>query len=162
MVSQAATSLKDQLAQKMREMDEALSAFDETTAVKRPAEGAWCAKELLSHLMGEEGEGIAVGLRRFLDEDVPLIGVVSGLPYFTPARQAMSLKDLREGVFQQYNEVAEFVGGLGDEQLARKARIPLLKDTPFGEEVSMAQWAGIVINFHLADHVNQIKQIAEA
>jgi hypothetical protein len=117
---------------------------------------------MLSHLMGDEGESFVTGLRRFVDEDTPLIGVVAGLPYYTPARQAMSLSELRTGVWRQYQEVADFIGSLSDEQLGRKGRVPLLKDTPIGEQPTLGQWAGAIINFHLTDHIGQMGKVREA
>ena len=146
----------------MKELGEALEGMDEEDAARRPADGEWCCKEMLSHLMGDEGESFVTGLRRFLNEDTPLIGVVAGLPYFTPARQAMSLSELRAGVWRQYQEVADFIGSLNDEQLTRKARIPLLKETPIGEYATLAQWAGAIINFHLTDHVGQMGKVRAA
>ena len=157
MVSAAATSLRGALEEKMKELGEALEGMNEEDAARRPADGEWCCKEMLSHLMGDEGESFVTGLRRFVDEDTPLIGVVAGLPYYTPARQAMSLSELRAGVWRQYEEVADFIGGLSDEQLGRKGRVPLLKETPIGEQPTLGQWAGAIINFHLMDHVNQIR-----
>jgi hypothetical protein len=103
--------------------------------------------------MGDEGESFVAGLHRFVNEDTPLIGVVACLPYFSPARQAMSLSELRAGVWRQYEEVADFIGGLSDEQLARKGRVPLLKETPIGEQpVGMG---GRDHKHHLTDHVGQ-------
>lgn len=141
----------------MRELGEALDGLDEAKAGQRTSEGEWCCKEVVSHLTGDEGESFAARLRRFIDEDTPLIGVVVGLPYYTPARQAMSLTELRAGVSKQYQDVADFLGSLTDEQLARKARVPLLKETPIGEHPTLAQWAGALINFHLTDHINQLR-----
>ena len=157
MVSQAAMSLRDALGQKLQELGEVLDGLDEAKAGQRMAEGEWCCKEVLSHITGDEGESYVAGFRRFLDEDSPLIGVVVGLPYYTPARQAMSLSELRAGVWKQYQEVADFLGGLSDEQIARKARVPLLKETPIGEYPTLAQWAGALINVHLVDHINQLR-----
>ena len=157
MVSQAAMSLRDALGQKLQELGEVLDGMDETKAGQRMAEGEWCCKEVLSHITGDEGESYVAGFRRFLDEDSPLIGVVVGLPYYTPARQAMSLTELRAGVWKQYQDVADFLGSLSDEQFARKARVPLLKETPIGEYPTLAQWAGALINVHLVDHINQLR-----
>jgi hypothetical protein len=151
-----ATGLREALEQKLRELGEALEGVDEEKAGQRPAQGEWCCKEVLSHLTGDEGESFAAGLRLFVEEDTPMIGVVSGLPYYTPARQAMSLSDLRAGVWKQYQEMAEFVGSLSDGQLERKGRVPLLKETPIGEYPTLAQWVGAIINFHLPEHINQI------
>src|SRR3990167_10979029 len=124
----------------MSELGDALEGMTEEDAARRPADGEWSCKEMLSHLMGDEGESFVTGLRRFVDEDAPLIGVVAGLPYFTPARQAMSLSELRAGVWRQYEEVADFIGSLSDEQLARKGRVPLLKETPLREQPPLGLW----------------------
>jgi hypothetical protein len=158
MVSQTATSLRGALAQKLQELGDALDGIDEEKAGRRSAEGEWCCKEVLSHLAGDEGESYVAGFRRFIAEDTPLIGVVVGLPYYTPARQAMSLSELRAGVWRQYTQLSEFLGDLSDEELARKARVPLLKDSPIGEYPTLAQWAGALINVHLADHINQVRE----
>jgi hypothetical protein len=155
--SVAAASLRDKLEQRLRELDEALDGMDEAKAGQRPAEGEWCCKEVLSHLMGDEGEGYVPGLRRFIDEDTPLIGVMVGLPYYSPARQAMSLAEMRSGVRRRYQEVGGFLGGMGDEQLARKGRVPLLRETPIGEYPTLAQWVGALLDLHLPDHINQIR-----
>ena len=162
MVSASATSLREAMEQKLQELGEALDGLDEEKAAHRPGDAEWCCKEILSHLTGDEGESYVDGFRRFIDEDSPLIGVVVGLPYYTPKRQAMSLSGLRAGVWKQYQEVADFVGGLSDEQLERKARVPLLKDTPIGEYPTLAQWAGTLINFHLPDHINQVRAARQA
>jgi hypothetical protein len=162
MVSQAATSLRDALEHKLEELGEALEGIDEERAGQRAAEGDWCCKEILSHLTGDEGESYVAGFRRFIDEDTPLIGVVVGLPYYTPARQAMTLSELRSGVSRQYGELADFLGGLNEAELTRKARVPLLKDTPIGEYPALAQWAGALINVHLTDHINQLREARQA
>lgn len=157
MVSQTGASLRSALEGKLHELGEALEGLDEASAAHRPADGEWCCKEVLSHLMGDEGADLTAGFRRFVDEDTPLIGIVTGLPYYTPARQAMPLTELRKGVWEQYDRLAEFLGGLEPEQLERQARVPLLKDTPIGEYPTLAQFTTTLLNFHLADHINQIR-----
>jgi hypothetical protein len=157
MVSTAATSLQDTYATKVRELDEALAGFSSETAGRRPADGEWCVKEALSHLCGEADALTMYGFRRFIEEDEPLIGIVTGLPYYSPERQAMSFEGLASKVRAQYGEIASYLGSLSQEQLERKARVPLLKDTPFGEHVTLAQWAQAAAGFHLMDHINQIR-----
>jgi len=142
---------------KIQEIEEAVAGISEEAAARRPAEGEWCVKEVLSHLCGDEGESFAAGLRRFVEEETPLIGVVAGLPYYTPKRQGMTAGELLSAVRGQYQEMAGFLAGLTEEQLARKGRVPLLKDTPLGDEPTLGQWAGAIIDFHLTDHVNQIR-----
>ena len=119
MVSAAAASLHDALEDKMRELEEAVVAFNEEAAGQRPGEGEWCCKEVLSHLLGDEGEDLVERFRLIINEDTPLIGIVLGLPYYTPARQAMPVDGLRKGVASRYRELAHFLRALSDEQLAR-------------------------------------------
>lgn len=156
MVSQVAASLSDAVRQKIGELEEAVSGIGEEAAGRRPAEGEWCCKEVLSHLLSDEGEDVVAPLRRFMDENTPLIGIVTGLPYYTPVRQAMSLGELQDVVSSRYRELANFLGDLSEEQLNRKARVPLFKQTPIGEYATLVQFAG-ALNFHLSDHINQIR-----
>ncbi len=155
MVSEAGTSLRDALGQKMDELSEALNGLDEEKARQRAADAEWCCKEVLSHLMADEGDDVLAPFRQIIEEDTPLIGIVTGLPYYTPDRQTMSLAEMRSAVSSRYRELAEFVGGLTDADLARKARVPLFKETPIGEYATMAQFVG-ALNFHLTDHISQI------
>lgn len=147
------------MAGKVRELKEALSGISEEAASQRGPGGSWCAKEVLSHLCGDEGESFAAGLQRFLDEDTPLIGVIAGLPYYTPKRQQMSVGGLIGQMEGQYGQMALLLGALSDEELSRKGRVPLLRDTPLGEDVTLGQWAEAIINFHLADHVGQLRNL---
>ncbi len=160
MVSEAGTSLRDALGQKMDELSEALNGLDEAKAGQRAADAEWCCKEILSHLMGDEGDDVLAPMRQIIEEDTPLIGIVTGLPYYTPDRQTMSLTEMRGAVSSRYRELAEFVGGLTDADLARKARVPLFKETPIGEYATMAQFVG-ALNFHLTDHISQISNARE-
>lgn len=162
MVSIAATSLRDGLESKIRELEEAARATNEETAARRPGEGEWCVKEVLSHLCGEEGEGFIPSFRRFVEEDTPLIGLRTGIPYYTPKRQALTRDELLSNVRDDYAELAGFLGGLSDEQLARTARVPFLKETPLGEYPTLVQFAGAIVSFHLTDHINQIRAASQS
>jgi len=139
----------------------AVKRVGEEAAGRRPGEAEWCVKEVLSHLCGDEGVGVVSNFRRFIDEDTPLIGIVTGLPYYTPKRQAMTSEQLLAAVRGEYDEIAQFLGGLSDEQLARTARVPFLKETPLGEYPTLALFAGVIVNFHLNDHINQIRTAAQ-
>ena len=161
MVSTAATSLQDTYTARVRELDEALAGISEEQAGRRPADGEWCVKEALSHLCGDTDALAMYGFRRFVEENEPLIGIVTGLPYYTPERRAMSFDDLASQARAQYDGIAAYLGSLSPEQLDRKARVPLLKGTPFGENVTLAQWAQAAAGFHLSDHINQIRSIRE-
>ena len=155
MVPEAETSLRDALGQKMDDLTKALNGLDEEKAGQRAADAEWCCKEVLSHLMGDEGEDVLAPFRQIIEEDTPLIGIVTGLPYYIPDRQAMSLAEMRGAVSSRYRHLAEFLSGLAEADLARKARVPLFKNSPMGEYPTLAQFAG-ALNSHLADHISQI------
>jgi hypothetical protein len=98
------------------------------------------------------------GFRRFVEEDEPLIGIVTGLPYYTPEREAMSLA---AQVRAQYHELAADLGGLSEEQLARKARVPLLEGSPLEERVTLEQWGQAAAGFHVTDRSSQVRAVRE-
>ena len=156
-----AASLKDQMSQKVRELHEAVSGLSEEKASQRPAEGEWCAKEVLSHLTGEEMDTFYADLKRFLEEDTPALDVIPGQAHFDDERKSWSTQALLGAVEKQYNEIGTFLAGLSDEQLNRKGHVPLLKETPIGEYPTLGQWAGALINFHLNDHVQQLQSLAK-
>jgi hypothetical protein len=151
-------SLKQQLDQKVQEIKQAVSGMDEEAASRRPAEGEWSAKEVLSHLSGEDSRDFVARLQRILDEDTPRIDVTPGISYYEQ-RKGASTSELLSQVESSYGEATKFLAGLSEEQLNRKANVPLLKETPFGENVTLGQLAGLLINFHLNDHINQLRTL---
>ena len=154
------TTLRDQLLQKAEEIRQAVSGLNEDDAERRPAEGEWCAKEVLSHLSGSDSLELLKRARRFVEEDTPLIDVQRGISFYE-TRSDMSLADLTGKVESIYSEVGNFLSGLADEQLNRKAQLPLFKETPFSEYPTLGQWASFVINVHINGHVQQLRALAQ-
>ena len=155
-----AASLKDQIQQKLGEIKEIAGGLDEAKASRAPAAGEWCAKEVLSHLCGEETKGFWYNMQRFVREDTPEYDVQRGISHFEP-RKDMPVSQLLAKVDSEYSGIGDWLAGLSDEQLARKAHVPLLKETPFGEYPTLAQWATAMINYHLNDHINQLRALAQ-
>ncbi|TMB66215.1 MAG: hypothetical protein E6J43_10690 [Chloroflexi bacterium] len=60
-----------------------------------------------------------------------------------------------------YGGMGAFLSGLSEEQLSRKAQVPLLKETPLGEYPTLGQLAGALINFQ-NDHVQQLRNISHS
>jgi uncharacterized damage-inducible protein DinB len=154
-------SLQQQLNQKVEEIKEAVSGIDEQKAEKKPAEGEWSAKEVLWHLTGEEHALRTFEMERFLKEETPELGVTPGQTPYNQERGKVPVRELVSRVESQYAEVGSFLAGLNEEQLNRKAHIPFLKETPLGEYPTLGQWAIGLINFHLNDHVQQLKSLAQ-
>lgn len=154
-------SLQQQLNQKVEEIKQAVSDIDEEKALARPGEGEWCAKEVLWHLTGEEHALKTFEMERFLKEETPALGVEPGRTPYNEDRSKVSAKELVSRVETQYAEVGKFLAGLSDEQLNRKAHVPFLKETPLGEYPTLGQWAIGLINFHLSDHVQQLRRLCQ-
>jgi hypothetical protein len=151
------TSLRDQIDQKMQELKDATGGWNEDKAEQALTVGGWSVKESLSHLCGPEGEKYVTRFRRFVDEDTPLLEFQAGNTEYGDNRQGMTVAQLLADVVVEHEELAGFVAGLSEEQLARKGHVPLLKDSPLGEYPTLAQLVGGLVNFHLTDHINQIR-----
>jgi DinB superfamily len=154
-------SLQQQMNQKVEEIKQAVSGIDEEKANRSPGEGEWCAKEILWHLTGPEHALSTFEMERFLKEETPELGVTPGQTPYNDDRSKVPLNQLVSRVENQYSEVGNFLAGLNDDQLNRKAHIPFLKETPLGEYPTLGQWAIGLIQFHLNDHVQQLQNLSK-
>jgi hypothetical protein len=142
---------------KLGDLQDLCEGLHEKEASRAPT-GRWSPKEILSHMLGPDGNKIMASVEMFIDKDVPLIEIETGNSYFTKERQEMSWKQLLTEVEQQYVQIAMYVSKLGPEQLSRKAHIPMLKDTPIGEYPTLTQWVEALAG-HLENHVNHMKEV---
>lgn len=154
-------NLQQQVSQKVQEIKQAVSGVGEPQALKKPAEGEWCVKEVLSHLTGEENAIMMYQLKRILEEDTPTLDITPGVSAYDAQRAHAPVSQLLSNVETQYNDLGKFFAGLSEEQLNRKAHVPFLKESPLGEYPTLGQWAMGIINFHLADHIQQIQTLAK-
>ncbi len=153
--------LSQVIHQKMEELRRLCKGIDEKTASRAPA-GRWSPKEILSHVCGPEGVGLFPSIQTILDKDTPRLDIKAEDPFFTEKRRQMTLKELLLEFEREYNHIAEVVEGLSEEQLSRKAHIPLLKETPIGEYPTLAMWIGAIGGFHLGSHIDHMKEILQA
>ena len=152
-------SLQQQLDQKVQEIRQAVSGIDEQKATKRPADGEWSAKEVLSHLCGADDALSMYEFTRFLNEETPALGITPGS--YSDVRKDAPLPELVSKIDSDYAQIGKFFAGLSEEQLNRKAHIPFLKETPLGEYPTLGQWAIGVIQFHLNDHLQQLQSLSK-
>jgi len=157
-----ATSRGNQLAQEIRQKVAALKqvcqGVDENLASRAPTDG-WSPKQILSHLCGPENVGHLPILRAFVDSDTPMIDLVIGNPFFTEKRARMSVSELVAECEMNYQRVANFAAELTGEQLARKAHIPKLKDSPLGEYPTLDGMIYGLGGYHFQDHIDHLREI---
>ena len=135
--------------------------LDEETASLAPP-GRWSPKEIVSHLCGPDGIGHMPMFQVIVTEDTPRLDIDAENPFFSDRRSRLSLKELLAEFAAEYERIAEFASGLSGEQLGRKAHIPLLRESPFGEYPTLAVWIEVIGDHHLSMHIDHLRQIMQS
>jgi hypothetical protein len=160
-----ATSRGDQSAQVIRQkvaaLKEVCQGVDEKLASRAPTD-RWSPKQILSHLCGPEDVGHLPILRAFVDSDTPMIDLDTDNPFFTENRARMSVGELVVACEMNYQRIANFAAELTEEQLARKAHIPKLKDSPLGEYPTLEGMIDGLGAYHFQDHIDHLREVLAA
>jgi hypothetical protein len=158
MSANEAVELSENILKKAAEMRKLCEGLDEETASREPA-GRWSPKKVLSHLCGPEDGSFAAAIKNVLEKDTPRVDIDPGNPFFTEKRSRMSLADLLSEFEKRYSNLADLVGGLSKEQLARKAHVPAFKEAPMGEYLTLAELLDIIGIMHPESHITHMKEI---
>ena len=161
MPSPEATQLAEMVRRQADAFKEACKGLSEADAAKAP-EGRWSPKQIISHLLGPEGIGNMTVLQGFLDKETPRFDMEPENPFFSEKRAGMTLAALLAEFEKEFGRIEKFAAGLTAEQLARKAQIPMLKDTPLGEYPTLADWIAGLSDWHLGFHTDHLKEIRKA
>jgi hypothetical protein len=153
-----AQRLANIILEKAHEFKSLCQGVDEETASRAPA-GRWSPKEIVSHLIGPGGIGLLPSFQAFLQYNTPFLDVEAGNHFFTERRAGKSFDDLLAEFDSEYDRIADFVVNLSDEQLNRKAHIPMLKETPLGEYPTLTGWCEAIGSYHLGFHIDQMREI---
>ncbi len=161
MTDQGAKEIAKGIRAKTTEFRKSCEGLDEESSSRAP-EGRWSPKQIISHLCGPDGIGHLPTLKAFIERDMPEIDIKPENPYWSEKRRRMSLSELLAEFDREYALMAAFVEKLSDEQLSRKAHIPMLKDSPLGEYPTLAQWAVGLSDFHIGFHIDHMREIRQA
>jgi hypothetical protein len=126
------------------------------------APGEWTTRQVLAHLLFEAGWKPVPVLSSFASHDLPVIEIKPGLAEVTPERQKMTLKEFRDALDAQRHEVFDYLEGLSDADLQRKARIPLFKQFMGTDEIAIPVYVGAMFAYHWSDHAGQLAKIRKA
>ncbi len=74
----------------------------------------------------------------------------------------MTLSELLAEFTREYTAIATFAEGLSGQQLSRKARIPMLKDSPLGEYPTLGEWVMGLCDYHIGFHVGHMREILDS
>src|SRR5260370_9178701 len=130
--------------------------------MERPdAPAEWTARQVLCHLLGEPGWRPVSVLSTFATTELPLIEIKPGQTHVTPERQMMRLQPFTKALDRHRREVFEYLESLGDEDLQRKARIPLFKEFLGTDEVTIPTWVGVFFGAHCSGHSGHLRQIPQ-
>jgi hypothetical protein len=98
-------------------------------------------------------------LKAFVDSDTPMIDLDTENPFFTETRARMSFGELVAECEINYQRISDFAAGLTDEQLARTAHIPKLKDSPLGEYPTLDGMIYGLGEYHVQFHIDHLREI---
>ena len=152
--------LAEGIRQNVDELKKVCRGVDESTASRAP-EGRWSPKEILSHLWGPDGNGPLPLFRQFLSGETPTLDIDPGNPFFSESRSGMTFNALLAEVEKSYDRIIVFAAGLTREQLERKAHIPKMKESPWGEYPTLESLISVLAERHLHFHTGHMREILQ-
>jgi hypothetical protein len=101
-------------------------------------------------------------LKSFADKDLPVIDIRPGDTDLSPERKTMTLKQFADALEGQRRDVVNYLEGLSESDLKRKARIPIFKEIMGVDEIDIPTYVGALFGYHWNDHAGQIAKIRKA
>jgi hypothetical protein len=153
--------LEESLRKYKEEIKRLCEGLDDEKASRNP-EGRWSPKQIISHLTGPEGESFTAVIRKVLNESVPLVEFEMEDPFFTERRSRMSIRELIAEFDREYSDIADYAATLSNDELGRKAHVPLFKDTDLGEYPTLGQIIQGLADYHMDFHLRHLREVLEA
>lgn len=157
-----AADLAAVLNQRADEIEAACAGLGDADAARRPTDGVWCVREHLSHLHGDDRDTFLDGVQRVLIEGVTEIDASPGITHYTVDRRQIPLAHLLAAVTRQYRALGDVAAGLTTDEIDRRVRIDLLRETPFGDNPRLGEWLVAIADMHLPGHIAAIRETREA
>ena len=126
------------------------------------APGEWTTRQVVAHLLFEDGWKPVPVLSSFARHDLPVIEIKLGLAEVTPEPQKTTLKEFIDALDVQRHAVFGYLEELSDADLQRKARIPLFKQFMGTDEIAIPVYVGAMFAYHWSDHAGQLAKIRKA
>jgi hypothetical protein len=161
MATPEGTALASTIRTKIGEFQKICEGLNEEVASQAPA-GRWSPKQIISHISGPDGIGYMPAFELILKQDTPRIDIIAEDPFFTERRSKLTMKELLAEARKEYAKIEELLLTLSEDQLNRKAHIPLFKDTALGEYPTLAMFVGGLGGWHLDFHINHLKEVLKA
>lgn len=158
MGSRAGADIAAVLAGRAREIEDACRDVSDAVASRRPASGAWCVREHLSHLYGDDRETFLQQIRRVIIEGIDEVDAEPGVTHYSIDRRQYPLDGLVAAVSGQYRELAEIAADLDDDILSRELKAEFLRGTSFGTETTLGAWLVAMADWHLPEHIEGIRK----
>jgi hypothetical protein len=161
MASQTVTELKEKsdaawanLSRQTQGMEQYLDRAD--------APGEWTMREVLCHVLLEPEFDPRAVLSSFSHRDLPVFDVKASDTHLTPERQRLTLDGLMGALDAQRRALFAYLDELDEEDLRRKAKIPLFEQFMGTDEIPIAMFVGAMFDYHWNDHASQIAKIRRA
>lgn len=129
--------------------------------LSRAPQGRWSPREILSHVLGPD-VGYRPLFQVFLEADTPTINIGVEQTFLSDARLAMDATALCEAIRREYEGMATLLESLSEAELARKARIPQLADSPLGEYPTLGALLAGLGSYHLQFHIDHLREVLAA
>lgn len=146
------------IQKKIGKFKDVCKGIDEDMASSAP-EGSWTPKQIVSHICGPEGKGYMTFILAFLEQDTPRLDIEAWDPFYTEKRTRMTMAQMLAALDVEYGRIADLTAGLTDDQLARKAHIPLLKNTQMGEYPTLAMLIQALVKDHIDFHIAHMREV---
>lgn len=162
MTTRAGADLAAILHQRADEIEAACAGLAEDATARRPAANAWCVREHLSHVHGQDRDTYLQNIERVVFEGVQELDIPSGVTHYSVDRREYPFDAFVDAVTAQYRAMGALAASLDADQMNTRVRIEQLRETRFGPEPTLGQVLVAIADSHLPQHIAAIRETRTA